>query len=190
MSKVVLLASKSPRRRDILDSLAVDYMVVENSIDEVRAPDESAYDYVKRLAEEKARQHALSGPCLGADTIGVINGEILEKPKDKADAFRMWQLLSGKTHKILSAVAIAEGDSVFSTVVETSVSFRQISEAEMTAYWASGEPQDKAGGYAIQGIGAMFVTRIEGSYHAVVGLPVTETVDLLRRFNVPVLGLK
>jgi len=190
MPKMLLLASKSPRRREILDSLSIAYTMVDNRIDEVRASTESAYDYVERLAREKASQHANKGVCLGADTIGVIDGEILEKPRDQEDAFRMWRLLSGKTHKILSAVAVAEGDKLFSTVVETAVSFRHISESEMQAYWHSGEPQDKAGGYAIQGIGAMFVTRIEGSYHAVVGLPVTETVDLLRRVGVPVLGLK
>ncbi len=187
----IYLASKSPRRRDILNMMGVSYALVDNQVVETRNANEAPTDYVVRLAIEKSKQAPTSDiPCLGADTIGVINDIVLEKPLDREHAFKMWRLMSGETHSIYSAVALSQGSVCHYRLLETQVSFKSISELEMERYWASGEPQDKAGGYAIQGLGGLFVSRINGSYHSVVGLPMVETADLLKRFNIPIMGVK
>ena len=186
----LLLASGSPRRQALLGLLGVRFEVVANDVDEVRGADEGPREYVRRLAVEKAqaahRHH--SGIVLGADTIAVLDGVIMEKPIDRRDAYRMWHAMSNRCHEILTAVAVVNDQRTESVVTSTSVWFRAISEAEMAYYWDTGEPQDKAGAYAIQGIGGAFVERIQGSYHGVVGLPLVETSELLSSFGVKVLS--
>ena len=125
------------------------------------------------------------GCVLGADTSVVIDGRILGKPVDQADGLAMLAALSGREHQVLTAVALAAAGGVEARVVECRVRFRQVAPEEALRYWQSGEPADKAGGYAIQGLGAIFVSRIEGSYSAVVGLPLCETAELLREFGIP-----
>ena len=182
--KKLFLASGSPRRRELLALLGVPFEVVSNDIIELQAKDESPYAYVERLAREKAEagSQGKKGVVIGSDTLGVLDGTVLEKPKDKDDAFSMWRLMSGRSHEILTAVAVTDGVKTLSRVVSTEVSFRAITKSEMTYYWNSAEPQDKAGGYAIQGIGGA------GSYHAVVGLPLVETAELLALFGIRVLN--
>ncbi|UTH37346.1 Maf-like protein [Pseudomonas sp. KHPS1] len=187
----LFLASASPRRRELLAQIAVPCVTQIASIDENPLPDEPAAAYVERLAREKARAGltALGGRAnavvLGADTAVVLDGRILGKPQDFADFQRMLRALAGRTHQVLTAVALVSGDREAARVVASDVTFRALSEAEIEAYWASGEPCDKAGGYGIQGLAAVFVSRIEGSYSAVVGLPLCETAQLLADFGIP-----
>ncbi len=190
MTKQLFLASGSPRRKALLKLLGVPFEVVTNDLIEFQAEDESPTAYVERLAREKAEAgiKGREGIVIGSDTLGVLDGTVLEKPKDRDDAFLMWQRMSGRSHEILTAVALTDGVKTLSRVVSTTVYFRSILESEMTYYWDSGEPQDKAGGYAIQGIGGAFVERISGSYHAVVGLPLVETAELLALFGIRVLN--
>jgi septum formation protein len=188
---VVCLASRSPRRRELLQQIAVNFRVVDVDVDERRLADETAGRYVARLALEKARAGRLISaglPVLGADTAVVCGDDVLGKPADRADAMRMLQLLSGRTHQVLTAVALADGDEAVS-VNSSSVTFRTLTEGERAAYWASGEPADKAGGYAIQGLAAMFISRIEGSYSGVMGLPLYETAALLQAAGIDLLPL-
>ena len=186
----LFLASASPRRRELLALLGIPFEVVSNDIVERQAKGESAYAYVERLAREKAEAgiQGRSGVVIGSDTLGVLDGVVLEKPRDKEDALRMWRAMSGRSHEILTSVAVTDGTSTESRVVLTEVFFRQVSEAEMAYYWMTGEPQDKAGAYAIQGVGGAFVERINGSYHAVVGLPLVETAELLSIYGIRVLN--
>ncbi|MGD8175456.1 Maf family protein [Marinimicrobium sp. ARAG 43.8] len=187
------LASQSPRRRELLAQLGVRFSTLSLSVPEVRADGEAPEDYVERLALEKARaglahiQESGSAlrPVLGSDTLGVCRGRVLEKPQDREQALEMWRLMSGGAHEVLTAVALCSVEKEQVCRVSTRVHFRTLSEAEMLAYWATGEPRDKAGGYGIQGLGGVFVERIEGSYSAVVGLPLAETATLLNRFEVP-----
>ena len=188
---VVCLASRSPRRRELLQQIAVNFRVVDVDVDERRLADETAGRYVARLALEKARAGRLISaglPVLGADTAVVCGDDVLGKPADRADAMRMLQLLSGRTHQVLTAVALADGDEAVS-VNSSSVTFRTLTEGERAAYWASGEPADKAGGYAIQGLAAKFISRIEGSYSGVMGLPLYETAALLQAAGIDLLSL-
>ncbi|RMA79454.1 septum formation protein [Umboniibacter marinipuniceus] len=186
----LFLASASPRRRELLALLGIPFEVVSNDIVERQAKGESAYAYVERLAREKAEAgiQGRSGVVIGSDTLGVLDGVVLEKPRDKEDALRMWRAMSGRSHEILTAVAVTDGTSTESRVVLTEVFFRRLSESEMAYYWTTGEPQDKAGAYAIQGVGGAFVERINGSYHAVVGLPLVETAELLSIYGIRVLN--
>lgn len=187
------LASQSPRRKELLAQLGVAFEPLAVSVVEQRAPGEAPADYVVRLAREKARAgwQALetkglpSHPVLGADTIGVCGGTVLEKPRDQNHAREMLTLMAGGTHRVLTAVALCQADQLESCLVSTEVRFRPLSEAEIAAYWHTGEPRDKAGGYGIQGKGGAFVERIEGSYSAVVGLPLAQTTQLLDRFQMP-----
>ena len=180
------LASASPRRRELLDGQGYRFALVSASIAEVPRAGEEAGAYVRRMAETKARagRAALAPddprPVLGADTEVVVDGEILGKPGSRGDLQRMLGLLSGRAHRVLSAVALDDGRGVALASSETIVRMRELDEREILAYWASGEPGDKAGGYAIQGLAAAFVTAIEGSYTGVVGLPLCETAMLLR----------
>lgn len=192
-SAFVYLASTSPRRRELLASIGVRCEVLRTGIDEAVLPAEQPAACVGRLALAKAREalsrHREAGqaPVLGADTVVVVEGEILGKPEDAADARRMLSLLSGRVHEVWTAVAVlsAQGESV--AVSRTEVALRVLSPAEIDAYWASGEPADKAGAYAIQGLGAIFIREIRGSYSGVVGLPLFETAQLLSRHGVMVL---
>ncbi|MBV8044830.1 nucleoside triphosphate pyrophosphatase, partial [Pluralibacter sp.] len=181
------LASGSPRRQELLTQLGVTFERLVPGIEEQRQPQESAPHYVARLAREKAlagvAMAARDLPVLGADTIVVLNGEVLEKPCDAAHAAAMLRQLSGQTHQVMTAVALADRQQVIDCLVMTDVTFRVLSDEEIAGYIASGEPMDKAGAYGIQGLGGCFVRKINGSYHAVVGLPLVETYELLGNFN-------
>ncbi|MBC2678454.1 Maf family protein [Pseudomonas baltica] len=181
------LASSSPRRRELLTQIGVPFTVINAAIDETPRPGEESHAYVQRMAEEKARAgwQSRSQPgaahVLGADTAVIAQGRILGKPRDEADALAMLALLSGSTHEVLTAAALFDGTQMDIGTASARVTFRPIDEAEARAYWASGEPVDKAGGYGIQGLGAIFVEKLEGSYSAVVGLGLYETAALLQR---------
>ncbi|PMR76853.1 Maf family protein [Billgrantia endophytica] len=181
------LASASPRRRELLASIGVDVEVCPVDIDEAPRAGEPADAYVSRLAREKAhagsRLSAL--PVLGSDTAVVCDGEILGKPHDQHHAAEMLRSLSGRVHRVLTAVAVTGPAGMLDACVATRVVMREIADQEIAAYWATGEPADKAGGYAIQGLAAIFIERIEGSHSAVVGLPLYETAMLLSRQGVP-----
>ncbi|MCC6207852.1 MAG: septum formation inhibitor Maf [Gammaproteobacteria bacterium] len=180
----IILASSSPRRRDLLAQIGVSFEVVAVDVDEGLRAGEAPEDYVIRLALEKARagiaaaRRAETRLALGADTVVVLDGEILLKPAGRPEALAMLARLSGRTHRVLSGVALA-GRCEFARLSESRVSFRRIEARECEAYWETGEPADKAGAYAIQGRGAVFVDRLEGSYSGVVGLPLRETAEML-----------
>ncbi len=181
MSSVLHLASTSPRRKAILQSLGLKFTVIAVEIDERRLEGETPQQMVLRLAANKAAAAVSAGRqfIIGADTIVVLGDKILGKPRDKDDALEMLMSLSGRSHKVLSGVALWSSAGVRSALSETEVRFREIGEDEALAYWHSGEPCDKAGSYAIQGRGGAFVAAISGSYSGVVGLPVYELADLL-----------
>ncbi|WDY57119.1 Maf family protein [Pseudomonas sp. PSKL.D1] len=182
------LASGSPRRRELLSQIGVPFTVTTAPIDETPLPGETAEAYVERLARAKAEAGlaTLTGPAtvLGSDTAVVLDGRILGKPESREHALAMLADLSGREHQVLTAVAVSDGQRCESLCIASSVRFRVIGSAEAERYWASGEPADKAGGYAIQGLGAVFVTGLQGSYSAVVGLPLSETADMLARFGI------
>ena len=184
----LVLASASPRRCALLAGMGVRFAVVPAHLDETPIPAEPPRDYVARLALAKARAvAAIVGnalPVLGADTTVVCAGRLLGKPVSETDAVAMLMALSGRTHQVFTAVALVRDAVEADVLVETAVTFRELSVAECRSYWRSGEPADKAGGYALQGMGGIFVTRIEGSYSGVVGLPVAETYKLLRDFAI------
>jgi septum formation protein len=186
----LILASASPRRAELLQQIGVRFKVVPSNIDEKQQPGESAVDYVTRMAVEKARKVATSHPegvpILGADTTVVLGADIFGKPRDYSDARTMLQALSGNSHQVLTAVAVDDGETSSALVSKTEVTFRHIREHEYLSYWQSGEPEDKAGAYAIQGYGAVFVENLRGSYSGVVGLPIAQTYRLLAQFNVPI----
>ena len=188
------LASGSPRRRELLTQIGVPYTAISADVDETPLTDEAPAAYVERLARGKAEagrsmitsSESLAPACvLGADTAVVLDGKILGKPLDQADALAMLMALSGREHEVLTAIAVLDGSRCESLVVRSQVRFRVISRDEAAAYWLSGEPRDKAGGYAIQGLAAVFVAGLNGSYSAVVGLPVCETAELLGHFGIP-----
>lgn len=186
MNLPLYLASTSPRRRELLQQAGFAFSILPIAVDESRLSDETPENYVARMAREKAEagvSQIAEGLVIAADTIVVSGKEVLGKPANKADAMNMWRRLSGNEHTVMTAVAVAQGEEVRFDVVKTTVKFRAIAEEEMEAYWASGEPADKAGGYAIQGKGALFVTGINGSYSNVVGLPLLETAELLSSFS-------
>jgi septum formation protein len=183
------LASGSPRRRELLTQIGVRFRVLEIEVDERFLPGEAADAYVRRLAENKAlagaAQLAGSAPVLGADTAVVLDGRIFGKPADGADGVRMLTELSGRVHRVLTAIALATASGVHTRLSQSDVTFREISTAEARAYWLTGEPCDKAGGYAIQGRGAVFVAALNGSFSGVMGLPLFETAGLLDAVGVP-----
>jgi septum formation protein len=181
------LASGSPRRRELLTQLGLQFERLITHVEEQRQPDEAAEAYVRRLATDKARAGVAVAPqdlpVLGADTIVVLNGEVLEKPQDAAHAAEMLSKLSGQTHQVMTAVALADSQRELDCLVTTDVTFRKMTAQEISHYIASGEPMDKAGAYGIQGLGGNFVRKINGSYYAVVGLPLVETSELLNHFQ-------
>jgi len=181
------LASGSPRRRELLTQLGFSFERIVTDVEEQRLPDEAAEVYVRRLAHDKAQagvKHAQYDlPVLGADTIVVLNGEVLEKPRDAEEARSMLHKLSGRTHQVMTAVALADTQQALDVVVTTDVTFRTLTATDIDDYIATGEPMDKAGAYGIQGKGGNFVRKINGSYHAVVGLPLVETAELLSHFQ-------
>lgn len=176
------LASSSPRRSRILEGMGLEFTASGVDIDESRRPGEPADTMVLRLAVAKAAAvpPAPGTVVLGADTAVVLDGEVFGKPADEADALRMLGRLSGRRHQVLTGVAVHAAGATTSALSVTDVTFREIDPDEALDYWQSGEPRGKAGAYAIQGLGGAFVARIAGSYTGVVGLPVTETAELLR----------
>ncbi|MBA0169085.1 Maf family protein [Pectobacterium sp. CFBP8739] len=180
------LASASPRRRELLAQLDIPFAVLNVAVEEQRLAEETAEVYVRRLAHEKAAAGVAVAPLdlavLGADTIVVLNGQVLEKPQDEAHAAEMLSQLSGKPHQVMTAVALADKDDILSCLVITDVVFRPLSQQDIERYIASGEPMDKAGAYGIQGKGGCFVRSLNGSYYAVVGLPLVETHELFSNF--------
>ncbi len=175
MRPALVLASSSPRRRELLASLGLTFSVRHADVDESLLPSESAFDAAERLARAKAvavREVAPDALVMAADTLVVLEGAALGKPADRADARRMLSALAGRTHDVVTGVACARGGRVVSGRETTRVVFAPMSRAEIAAYAATGEPDDKAGAYAVQGIGSLFVERVEGSPSNVVGLPV------------------
>jgi septum formation protein len=184
------LASASPRRRELLAQVGIVALVLPQDVDESVRADERPDSYVRRLACNKAlaaladARRRLPLPVLAADTTVVCEGRILGKPATREEAHSMLALLSGRTHHVLTAIALTAGAEPEVELVDTSVQFRALDRAEIDAYWATGEPRDKAGAYGVQGLGARFVSRIEGSYSGVMGLPLFETLQLLARYGV------
>ena len=177
----VHLASSSPRRHEILTMLGIEFSAAGVDVDESRLPDEAAEEMVLRLAASKAAM-AVAGESqlvLGADTMVVADGQPYGKPRDQKDALQMLAALSNRTHQVLTGVALRSPHGIRTTMSRTDVQFREIYPDEALAYWQSGEPCDKAGAYAIQGRGGIFVAAMSGSYSGVVGLPVFETTELL-----------
>ncbi len=185
----IYLASRSPRRQELLAQIGVAFELVAAEVDETWEDGESPAAYVKRLALAKAAAGvaALDGrpahPVLAADTDVVVDGRVLGKPAGLAECASMLAALSGRVHEVFSAVAVSDGARSVSAVNISRVHMRKIEVAEIEAYWATGEPADKAGAYAIQGRGAMFVRHLEGSYSGVMGLPLFETAALLGEFG-------
>lgn len=181
----LILASGSPRRREMLTQMGVDFQVHVTNVDETRNEGELPEDYVVRLAREKAKaaqkdlKDSPSVVILAADTIVVQSDRVYGKPKDYDHAKRIWQSLSGTKHHVTTAICLLNGDSIQVRVCDTDVEFTVIHEAQMQRYWATGEPNDKAGAYAIQGFASAWVKQIQGSYSNVVGLPLREVNQLL-----------
>lgn len=186
----IYLASASPRRRELLGQIGVRYELLNVDVPELREPAESPEEYVLRVALAKARTGSAllkaddSHPVLGADTAVVLGHEVLGKPRDRDDALAMLRRLAGREHLVLSGVALVSGDQEQSRLSVSHVRFRPIGDDEALAYWHTGESADKAGSYAIQGLAAMFIERLEGSYSGVMGLPLYETAQLLAQFGI------
>jgi len=187
----IYLASASPRRRELLDQLGVKYKLLAVNVDEVRQAGETPEDFVQRMAVEKAMAGLQAAPddtrpVMGADTVVVLDAVLMGKPQDRADGIAMLQQLSGRSHRVMSAVALVgprTGGVAIIRLNTSNVTFRDLSQAECEAYWETGEPVDKAGAYAIQGQAAAFITRLEGSYSGVMGLPLYETAELLQTYT-------
>ena len=185
---VVCLASVSPRRRELLAQIGVPHIVVGAHIDETVRPGERPRDYVTRMAREKAlavRERGEALPVLAADTSVVLDDVIFGKPRDREEGISMLQRLSGRLHEVLTAVAIVDARGVDLRLNVSSVRFRPLTLEECNAYWETGEPRDKAGGYAVQGAAAVFIESLSGSYSGVMGLPLFETAALLRAAGIP-----
>jgi septum formation protein len=183
----VVLASSSPRRRQLLDLIGIAHEVRPADIDETMRPREAPRRHAERLAREKATAVATRDPeliTIGADTVVVINRKVLGKPGDDAEAMHMLSQLSGREHTVITAVAVSRGKKLRSAIEEVRVKFRRLREDEIEAYVATGEPMDKAGAYGIQGYGATIVERIEGDYFAVMGLPLVRLITLMRDLGV------
>jgi septum formation protein len=177
----LLLCSASPRRREFLERLGVRFSVASAHIDEERKPDEPALAYVLRMAREKAEACARTGQVtLAADTIVVVGDEVLGKPRDRSDAERMLRLIAGIEHRVISAVCVRPQ----LRAVETAVKFAPLTDAQVRWLAASGDGDDKAGAYAVQGLAGAFVERIDGSFTNVVGLPLVETLEMLAKAGV------
>lgn len=193
-SPTLILASASPRRAVLLKQLKLDFQQLTVDIDENQRPHEAVVDYVLRMAEEKAytawQRIAQQAPTdqrpviLAADTCGEIAGKLLSKPDDFSDAKRLLRLLSGQTHTIYSAFSLYDGKKMHTENVVSTVEFWPMTDEQITRYWQTGEPTDKAGAYAIQGLGAQFVKHLSGSYSAVMGLPLSELARALSYFYI------
>ena len=186
---MIVLASASPRRAEWLTRIGVSFHAAPVDIDESPRPGEDAAAYVLRLAREKAAAAiATEKPVLAADTTVCLDGRILGKPEDEHHGVAMLLALSGRTHEVFTAVTVRSAGREACRLASATVTFRPIDPSEAASYWRTGEPADKAGGYGIQGMGGVFVSRIDGSPGAVVGLPLRETHDLLRSFDIPCWG--
>jgi nucleoside triphosphate pyrophosphatase len=184
----IILASASPRRRQLLEMLHIPFEVRPSGVEERPTPDESPPDYVVRVAREKAAAVAARAPgavVLAADTEVVLDGDIFGKPADVAGAVAMLRRLQGRTHQVLTAVAVAQDGRVEYALDATAVTFRTCDAEVLAAYAATGEPLDKAGAYAVQGLGAPLIERVEGDFFGVMGLPLRLALDLLARFGRP-----
>ena len=183
------LASSSPRRREILKALQLDFTVEAVEVDESRAANETPEQMVLRLAVAKANAATVDASryVIGSDTVVTLGDDVLGKPRDRDQAIAMLLRLSGRGHRVLTGVALRAPDGVQTALSVTDVYFREISRDEALAYWQSGEPRDKAGAYGIQGLGGAFVETIQGSYSGVVGLPVFETTRLLQNAGIDLL---
>ena len=190
MHKIVL-ASASPRRRELLAQIHITPLIHIADIDETPKTNESPQDYVQRLATEKVsaciQKYSPQLPVLAADTAVVLEGKILGKPQDQHDAKAMLHALSGRTHRVFTAIAL-QGKHAHQALSVTQVTFKQLLEADIQAYCLSQEPYDKAGSYAIQGLGSIFIEHIEGSFSGVMGLPLFETAQLLRLEGIELLA--
>jgi len=183
----ITLASASARRRELLDQIQVSYSVHPVDIDESHIAGETAEQFVTRLAIQKAQAGFKENPhqpALGSDTIVVFEKHILGKPENQQMAFEMLSMLSGNTHKVMTAVAICNGEAEHCALSVSEVEFSQLTDQQINAYWQTGEPEDKAGGYAIQGMAAQFIKNIKGSYSGVMGLPLFETAQLLEQTGI------
>ncbi len=188
MEPYIILASGSPRRRELIERIGIGYHTLPVAVDETPDSGEGAEMFVLRMALEKARRGYAAAeqraPALGADTAVVLDGEILGKPGDEAEAHTMLERLSGHTHRVVTGVALVD-DREATRLSVSQVTLREITAEERARYWASGEPVDKAGAYAIQGRGGVFVEHLEGSYTGVMGLPLYETTLLLDKLEIP-----
>ncbi|HUF19024.1 MAG TPA: Maf family protein [Thermoanaerobaculia bacterium] len=189
----LILASASPRRRELLASVRLTFEVEASSVEELQRHGEAPETYVRRLAEDKAREVASRHPdawVIAADTIVFIDGAILEKPRDHEDAVRMLSRIAGRVHEVFTGLTLTNGaaDRSYTTVVTTRVKMLNLSPDEIEWYASTGEPMDKAGAYAVQGIGAMFIQSIDGSYTNVVGLPLAELFEMMKTAGLRVKG--
>jgi septum formation protein len=180
----LVLASASPRRHELLQRAGVVFVTVPSNVSEDKQPGETPEQYARRVAREKAQDVAQRHPgawVLGADTVVVIDGMVLGKPRDAADGYRMLRLLSGRTHQVLTAFSLVDGSGTVraSQIVTSLVTCKSLSDTQIETYLATGEPFDKAGAYAVQGLGASLIERVEGSYTNVVGLPMDEVLAAL-----------
>lgn len=182
----IILASSSPRRKELLEQIGVDFSVFSPDIDESVQDIEQPTAYVQRLAIQKAQAVLAKHPdavVIAADTSLVLDQQIIGKPESKLHAFEIWAALSGRQHEVLTGVCVANQEQMKTQVVRTWVEFQRLTQEDMEHYWATGEPIGKAGAYAIQGYAARFIPRIEGSYSNVVGLPLHETLQLLKSID-------
>lgn len=191
---IFYLASSSPRRKELLQQLHVNFCCLDSQVDESRQAEESPLDYVKRMAEIKSQagwchpHRKYECPVIGADTSILLANDIIGKPEDDRHAFQILQRLSGTTHQVVTAVSLVKGNLQLSDVSISEVTLRELRSSEIQAYVETGEPRDKAGAYAIQGVGAVFVNRLQGSYSGVMGLPLFETAELLARMGVHIMN--
>lgn len=193
-NKHIYLASNSPRRWELLQNLGLDLLRLSSEIDESPQSDEKADEYCLRIAKQKNQaaqavritENLAEHPILTADTTVSIDGKILGKPKDGQDAFAMLKMLSGRTHQVFTAVCLSYQGKEMECLHTSEVSFRRLTDAEIHAYIATGEPMDKAGAYGIQQFGGVFVERLSGSFTGVMGLPVFETAELLKQFDLQI----
>ncbi len=193
-NKQIYLASNSPRRWELLQNLGLDLLRLSSEIDESPQADEKADEYCLRIAKQKNQaaqavriaENLAEHPILTADTTVSIDGKILGKPKDEQDAFAMLKMLSGRTHQVFTAVCISYQGKEVECLHTSEVSFRRLNDTEIYAYIATGEPMDKAGAYGIQQFGGVFVERLSGSFTGVMGLPVFETAELLKQFDLQI----
>lgn len=186
----VILASQSPRRKELLGLTGLDFVIRAADIDETMTPGAAPFDEVARLSREKALavERETDDVVIAADTIVVCDGTILGKPRDEQDAYRMLSLLSGRDHQVMTGLTVVRGDRAETVTEVTDIHFRRLSDREIRAYIATGEPMDKAGSYGIQGGAALFVSHLNGDYFNVVGLPVCALTGILRSFGLRIMG--